>query len=409
MNHTDIKKIAEEQLPLLLFIIPSIAIALFAIFIPGQCIYDEQHYLVNTKSFASGVTQWWDFANHRGPTGPGYAWIHAAIWNIIPTVTCLRLSNAVLLITSAVFVSRIKPFNWTAGAVLLNFPGIWVSGALALTEVYSIFLLSIALWISSKYEKHRYHWIILGALISFACFSRQTLLAVAPAFFIVSMSEFLLKRSKDWIPMLLGGAALILIPLPMFLSWGGLLPVDDIAHEQITSQGNFSLMNMSYSLSYMIILLTALTTEIRNEVYGSKWILLGCLVLGGCLEASLDYEYLPMKSTVIQLLGQNTSSLIAGVFPAMSIGLTLFLVTRFFLNPIEHIKKVAQESPIIIFSALCVILIVLSNGAITHQFSSRYLTVCAPFLAVLLKSKKITLFAVLGLTLLNLTSVLSYL
>ena len=174
-------------------------------------------------------------------------------------------------------------------------------------------------------------------------------------------------------------------------------------------QGNFSLMNMSYSLSYMIILLTALTTEIRNEVYGSKWILLGCLVLGGCLEASLDYEYLPMKSTVIQLLGQNTSSLIAGVFPAMSIGLTLFLVTRFFLNPIEHIKKVAQESPIIIFSALCVILIVLSNGAITHQFSSRYLTVCAPFLAVLLKSKKITLFAVLGLTLLNLTSVLSYL
>ena len=398
-----------EQLPLLLFIISSIAIALFAIFIPGECIYDEQHYLVNTQHFASGVTKWWDFASHQGPTGPGYAWIHAAIWSIIPSVTYLRLCNAVLLITSAVFVSRIKPFNWSAGALLLSFPGIWVSGALALTEVYSIFLLSIALWISAKYTNRNYHWLILGTLIGFACFSRQTILAVAPAFFIVAMSELLLKRSKNWMPMLLGGAALILLPLPMFLSWGGLLPFDDSAHEAITSHGSFNLINMSYSVSYMFILSAALVKEIRNKVYRSKWILVGCLVIGVCLETALGYEYLPMKSTVIQLLGQNTSTLIAGAFPAMSIGLILFLATCFLSAPLENHKNFMNENPIAVFSAVCVIMIVLSNGAITHQFSSRYLTVCAPFLAILSRSIAITHVTIFGLIVLNLLSLLSYL
>jgi len=195
----------------------------------------------------------------------------------------------------------------------------------------------------------------------------------------------------------------------MFYGWGGLLPVDDSAHEQITGHGKFSVINMAYSVSYMFILSAALVMEIRKKVYRLKWILAGCLVIGGCLEVALDYEYLPMKSTLIQLLGQNMSTLIAGVFPAMSIGITLFLATRLFSDPIENSKKIAKENPLIIFSALCVILIVFSNGAITHQFSSRYLTVCAPFLAALLTSKKISLVAVLSLILLNLASITSYL
>jgi len=409
MNHTDIKKIAEEQLPLLLFIIPSVAIALFAIFIPGQCIYDEQHVLLNTQNFVSGATKWWDFKNHRGAMGPGYAWIHAVVWNLIPNITYLRLCNCVLLITSAVFVSRIKPFNWTAGAVLLSFPGIWVSGALALTEVYSIFILSVALWLASKPLKPKYQWLILGVSIGLACFSRQTLLAVTPAFFILAMSERFMRRSKNWKPILLAGAIAILIPMPMFYGWGGLLPVDDSAHEQITSHGRFSMINMIYSISYMLILFSALVKEIRDEVTKNKWLFLMYIGIGWIIAMILGYEYLPMKSTLIQLTGQELSKSLAAAFPALSIGITLFLVTRLFLNPIEHIKKVARENPIIIFSALCVILTILSNGAITHQFSSRYLTVCAPFLAVLLRSKKITLVAVLGLILLNLASILSYL
>ena len=402
-------KIFQERTPFLLFTVASLGILLFAVFIPDQCFYDERHYLLNTQNFASGVTDWWDFSNHRGPTGPGYAWVHAAIWNVIPNVTYLRLCNAILLIVSAGFVSRIKPLNWTAGALMLGFPGIWVSGALALTEVYSIFILSTACWMASKSSKQGYQWLILGASIGLACFSRQTLLAVTPAFFIVAMIQIFMQGSKTGKPAILGGVIAILIPMPMLYGWGGLLPVDDSAHEQITGHGKFSVINMAYSVSYMFILSAALAIEIRKEVYRLKWILAGCLVIGGCLEVALDYEYLPMKSTLIQLLGQNMSTLIAGVFPAMSIGITLFLATRLFSDPIENSKKIAKENPLIIFSALCVILIVFSNGAITHQFSSRYLTVCAPFLAALLTSKKISLVAVLSLILLNLASITSYL
>lgn len=400
-------KVFQERKAFLLFTVASLGIILFAIFIPNQCIYDEQHYLFNTQNFASGATKWWDFTNHRGPTGPGYAWIHTLVWSLIPDITYLRLCNGVLLITSAVFVSRIKPYNWTAGALLLSFPGIWVSGALALTEVYSIFILSGALWMVNKPLKPKYHWLIIGVSIGLACFSRQTLLAVTPAFFIVAMIQFFLQRSKTWKPALLGGVIAILIPMPMFYEWRGLLP-NDIDRDHITSHGTFSMINMAYSISYVFIFCGALMKNNREEVTKNKWVFLLCTGIGWIAAISLGYEYLPMKSTLIQLVGHELSMSLATAFPALSIGITLFLVTRLFSNPIENSKKIAKKNPLIVFSVLCLILIVLSNGAITHQFSSRYLTVCAPFLAFSSRSMKISHATILALIIMNGVSLLSY-
>ena len=392
-----------------LWIVAAMGILGFSWVLNGP-IYDEGHYLQNTIRFASGELNWWEFSTHRGPTGPGYAWVHAVLWRIVPSITLLRISNALLIISSSILIASCRRFDWKAALLLLVFPGIWVSCALALTEAISVFLISAGLFVYSKSQNRGNGVMALFALaisIGLAAFSRQTLIVTGCAFPLLWIWARLNKEMVQPGPYLLAFSLVLIIPLPMFLAWSGLLPKDDIAHEQITRQGLFALNHVAYGLAYILLFIGLL--DVRGSLHKifSEWkSISGLFVLGLFLCLACDWQYTPMKSVLSETLGIRGLQIVASIFPAVSLTMCFALVWKGFkrLKPLN----MPELSKLELFAVLACLAIVFSNGAITHQFSTRYLTLCAPFLASIAHRFSTRPILIGGFLFLNFLSLYSY-
>lgn len=392
-----------------LWLISAMGILGFSWFLNGP-IYDEGHYLQNTVRFATGESNWWEFSTHRGPTGPGYAWVHAVLWRIYPSMTLLRVSNAFLVISSSVMIAGCEKFDWKAAAILLVFPGIWVSSSLALTEAISIFLISAGMFVFSRRQNQSYSakfLFVLAISIGLAAFSRQTLIVTGCVFPLLWIWTRLNGKMVKLGPYLLAFFLVLIIPMPMFLEWSGLLPKDDFAHEQITSQGIFAFNHVAYGLAYILFFIGLLDARGWFHKILSEWkSISGLFILSLFLCLACDWQYAPMKSILAATLGIWGLQIVSIVFPAVSLTMCFALAWKGFnLLKTPNITELNDSE---LFAILACSIIIFSNGAITHQFSTRYLTMCAPFLASLAHKIPTKPILIGGFLLLNFFSLYSY-
>jgi len=392
-----------------IWLIAAIGILGFSWVLNGP-IYDEGHYLQNTIRFATGELNWWEFSTHRGPTGPGYAWVHAILWRIFPSMTLLRISNALLIISSSILIASCRRFDWKAALLLLVFPGIWVSSALALTEAISVFFISAGLFVYSKSQNHGNGVMALFALaisIGLAAFSRQTLIVTGCAFPLLWIWSRVNGKFVKPGPYLLAFFLVFVIPIPMFLEWSGLLPKDDFAHEQITSQGIFAINHVAYGMAYILLFLRLLDAKgWLNKILPEWKSITGLFVLCFFSCLACDWQYAPMTSILSETLGIRGLQIVATIFPAVSLTMCFALAWRGFkrLKPLN----LPELSDLELFAVFACLTIIFSNGAITHQFSTRYLTMCAPFLASIAHKFPTRPILIGGFLFLNFLSLYSY-
>ena len=378
------------------------SLALCILQFSGQAVYDEGHYLYNTISFADGSLSWWAFDTHRGPTGPLYAWVHSFGWRVSPGVPTLRWMNFFLFVLSVGLISKTpQGWNWQRGLLMLAFPGIFVSAGLVLTEMVSVCLISLSLFLleSSPHRKASG-----GVLLGLAALSRQTLITQAAA---MPMTRLLGGQDTSrWTRTLLGALLTIAITAPMFLGWGGLLPFDE-SQESIQSHPPLNPLNIALGFGYLAII-GGLVGKLKVELHWRSVLIAASIFLFSVgASAALGWHYLPMKSVLTSLFGSAAEWLSLGL-PALSITVLVAGITWAVQNR-QRIQAMQQSWTVCwTFSLLSIAILILTNGGIAHQFSSRYLVVGAPYFAVVFGQCSPRISGFLLLIAGNVFSLLSY-
>lgn len=386
------------------------------LFIPEEPIYDEAHYLRNTVHIASGKFQAFEFDAHYGPTGPGYAWLHAIVWKFAPQVTAIRIANVLLFLLSILLVSRTHEGRWDPKPALMMvcFPGIWVSASLGLTEMFSVFFLSLAVFFfRQKSLLPRWNVLLSAVMIGIAVYSRQTLIALSGVFFLLALQAFVERRKFDF-PSALGGGLILLMALPLFMAWKGLLPADENP-EIYARRGVISPENFTYAFVYALAFgLLAFKLPIARWWHNVSIramdvaLVAGAALVAAAVTWSYELSYIPLKGTIVNALGEDTGHAIGQVFSWASIAMILL-----FLGAVARagarIKDWARGvSRMDVFALSGIVLVVLTALAITHQFSSRYLVLSAPFFALLAQRWEIRWAPLMLLLALNFLSLYSY-
>ncbi len=225
-----------------------IGLAVLIAFSPRDFIYDEEFHMRGAFILANvdDVTHLRNPGPGAGihemlaapiPSAPGplYAVLHAAFYPITkleaPQVRYLNFGLFLLSVGAIAFSLRRwrVQYPWMLTAMMLCVPMTWAVIGLAYTEIPAItmaaFGLAAAAWAATQPEGKRWEEYIgfaaAGIFAGLAILGRQTYLPIIAGFAAVALF------SKRWRwPALLGGMAACLIPLPMFIIWGGLLRQD---------------------------------------------------------------------------------------------------------------------------------------------------------------------------------------
>lgn len=284
---------------------------------------------------------------------------------------------------------------------MLAFPGIFVSAGLALTEMISVCLISLSLCLLEFNPQRKATG---GVLLGLATLSRQTLITQAAALPITRLLGG--KDTSSWTRTLLGALLTIAITAPMFLVWGGLLPFDE-SQESIKSHPPLNPLNIALGIGYLAVI-GSLVGKFKIELHWRSLLIAASIfLLSAGVAAALGWHYLPMKSVLTSSLGPSVEWL-SLVLPALSITVMVAGIIWTVQNR-QRLQSMQQSWAVCwTFSLLSIAILVLTNGGIAHQFSSRYLVVGAPYFAVVFGQCSPRISGFLLLIAGNVFSLLSY-
>ena len=249
----------------------------------------------------------------------------------------------------------------------------WVLGGLALTEMIGMLCAVLGLWgfvaqVDSRAAPF-VRWIVMalsGLAVGMSFFSRPPLFVVAFAPLV-----YLSARPRPWreVTLFLMSAAVVVAPA-VFL-WGGLVPPKVDFYSSSAFSVSHAVLAFGYAGVVMLLLCPA-------------WFALSPMSLTSVVAAAVVANVLvPMVE--ITALGTVANRVLPdallAVYPRLVGGLCLgagviFLVTT--------LRKVAANRRDVAWMAVAVtmLLVVLATGKATHQFSSRYVGVAAPFMVI---------------------------
>lgn len=377
------------------YIFLGIGVILFAIAMvsvsPKYFIYDEAHYYANTELLSISSNGLFFLRNMKGPVGPLMNFIQFFFGSIFEmNLKFLRLINLILIISTSIIPSFYffginkknnieKPIKiFIPIVVCFSLPFTWIISGMALTEAGSVFFTMLTLFLLSKYIQSKYSkslYLFLSSLASsIASTGRQTLIVLSPIMLIFMIYSRNKKRLKDAITFF--GISLFL-PIILFFIWGGIIPQD--YHVSIYEEtGVISIKSLLLSVGYLgFSFLFVCPSKISKKIFSLNGIFILLLSIIPTLIFSID-DY-PLKTVVNNLVtNPQINKSVSFLFPilSLSIGLNLFsiMVDRFRNFDIDEIEQI---------SWIMIILIMLSNLVITHQFSARYLAVgLAPIIII---------------------------
>ena len=358
---------------------------------PEYFIYDEAHYFSNTELLRNSSNTLSFLREMKGPVGPLPNFIQFLFGPVFDfNLRFLRFINLFLVISTSLllniyFFGKEKLNNkknyinfFVPTVVSFSLPFTWIIAGMALTEAGSVFFTMLSLIFLAKYIQNKYSTNLYLFISSFssalASIGRQTLIVLSPILFIFFIYLKKANRIKEaFIYFLLS----LSLPAILFLIWGGIIPQD--YHVTLFAEtGRISIKNLILSIGYLgFSFLFVCPSLISKNIFSYKGIFV--FIFAIIPSFFIKIEDYPLKSVVNNLfVNPQINKLIGLLFPIISlfIGLILFsiMIERFRKIDTDEIEKI---------SWIMIILIMLSNMVITHQFSARYLAVgLAPIITI---------------------------
>lgn len=336
--------------------------------------YDEYLYLSNVLLF---VQLGWstDFLlAYKGSAGPVYAVLQAYLLPITDlTPWAVRLVNWFLLGCCIYLLHHLgkketKQF-WHSPWQLVLFPMVWVVTGMALTEMVSLtlFLVSVVALYQSEPKRHllwQIGWLLLSALaMGLAIAGRQTY-----ALGLVAM-PLLWRHVYGYFSLHLGWwLALAAAPMAyLYWVWGGFTaPYDWQKYQSL--QRAFAWQHVVIALGYIGILEALLSPTELQLAKSKRWIVLAAIL--GLGWAPLDFT--PLASWV------HSVPIWVDVVVRLVNGLLFASACLWLLSKAMYLRD-HPFSYGTYFYIGWMLLVAIACGAITHQFSSRYLLAALPF------------------------------
>jgi len=363
---------------------------------PTKLIYDEVYYISIARDYIrDGFTNEF-IKNISAPTGILYSLVHSFF---LP-ITNFNAPNIRFISLGLILVSYVLMFLWlqlankndteqslVVSSLWLVAPTTGVIGCMALTEIPSIclclgssFLLTFA-YNAGKWRQSKvwtmFGLAVAGILLGLSTWGRQNFIVVlfaAIPIFLPLKRKFILFAAAYSLP------ALLIFAYPISI-WNGLVPPTVSFVEKGYRVSNFIL-----SCSYLGVIATIVYP---NILLVGKKIALAIVVLSVLLVGFYsDLRYVPSRMIVENLFGS-----IGVFFLSYLIGVLFTSLALIFIYSLIKECVLKRNNIILVYCAMSIILIALSNIKITHQFSSRYITLAIPFLLYFLAyQKKISKF-----------------
>jgi len=288
---------------------------------------------------------------------------------------------------------------------MLAIPPMWVISGLALTEApamlclcASIFLLLRALRRSGGVVPALMA-VLAGLLLSLAIIGRTPYLLVIPAAWAFALEP----GFKAWRVLGVFTVAALLLPVPMFLAWGDLMP-PPVSVIQSGLNPLFGLYGFAYAGLFVSLIAPGWLRWIPRAAAAAA-----LLAGAGALANNFSHwlTFLPLQTVVERLLPAAVVLRLGYTFPAVLAAVGLYYLLLMLVQVWD-----ARENTMRLFLLLGAMAIIATCAKSAAQFSSRYVVQAAPFLVFVAADSSARgngrLWRLLLGTVLGLASLLSY-
>ncbi|MDR3634989.1 MAG: hypothetical protein P4L84_14385 [Isosphaeraceae bacterium] len=278
----------------------------------------------------------------------------------------VRLVNPVLLgltilvsfLTLRLLVSEQPLGNSLA---IIAIPSIWTLTGMVLTEMPAIFLTSLSVYLLLLSRQivpggrmvASTAALVGGMMLGAAFLSRASVLVVLGALPCLALT--------NWRSAAAYALGALLVAGPIIGYWGGLVPPQSVVPVATSSISAYNtILSVCYAATMMLILAPR-WFDVR-----ARWALplVGAIILLNALTGVVEIPVL--RSTIARL-----PEVFARAVPRLAGGAMLALASLFLFCSLKHIY-VRRHDPVWLFLCFAMLLLIVSPGKITHQFSSRY-------------------------------------
>lgn len=278
----------------------------------------------------------------------------------------VRLVNpALLMVTLAATFLSLRLLGskqpLASSLALVAIPSTWVLTGMVLTEMPSIVLMALSVYLllrSVRIAPERPGLASAAAVAGGLCLGLGFL---SRASVLVVLGALPLLARADWRRAALYGVGTLLVIGPVIAYWGGLVP----AHSVVPMAGSsISVRNLLLSFCYGAVMM--LIVAPRWFALPARWWLpiVGGVVIVNLVTGSVRIEV--MRSVIARLpleLGM--------LVPRAAGSAMLALAALYVVCSVRH-AYARRHDPVWLFTCVAMLLLVAAPGKITHQFSSRY-------------------------------------
>jgi len=380
---------------------------------PARLVYDETVFYPNIALLMRvGLNAEFLRALDQSP-GPLYQLFHLAWAGVTGLeIRSMRLLNlaciglCIPLLAGWASTMRLgSSARWSIAGSMLAIPPMWVISGLALTEApamlclcASIFLLLRALRRSGGVVPALMA-VLAGLLLSLAIIGRTPYLLVIPAAWAFALEP----GFKAWRVLGVFTVAALLLPVPMFLAWGDLMP-PPVSVIQSGLNPLFGLYGFAYAGLFVSLIAPGWLRWIPRAAAAAA-----LLAGAGALANNFSHwlTFLPLQTVVERLLPAAVVLRLGYTFPAVLAAVGLYYLLLMLVQVWD-----ARENTMRLFLLLGAMAIIATCAKSAAQFSSRYVVQAAPFLVFVAADSSARgngrLWRLLLGTALGLASLLSY-
>jgi hypothetical protein len=356
---------------------------------PLRPVYDEGWFLDTVRLLARDGVSLQFLHEFPGAAGPTFTLVFAAVDSLFGlSFPWLRLVNIALLVATAALVWRClaltrqgdaqAPAQGPAltGAMLVVLPTAGVSAGMALTEMPAAFFAILAIALLAEALAGRgisaMACAALGGItLAAAILGRQNYLILLPCVVLAMRRRGRTPNRDDVWRVGLMAVITIALVTPVFVVWGGLVP-----QRTAWSAGGLAPDNVVRGAGYAGLILLLLAPRICAPLLRKPWLI--TLALAAIPLAFWPGDgFVPMRGTLAAMFGVRSLTLIAWA----AAYLLSFAALAFTIGFARHLWR-HRDHWMTRMSGAFVLLGLLSNAKITHQFSSRYVFIVLPFMII---------------------------
>jgi 4-amino-4-deoxy-L-arabinose transferase-like glycosyltransferase len=358
------------------FVIVCLGLCSMVVFSPRRLVFDEPYHLEGTQLLANGGTipqmLTAPLRSAPGPLYPVLYWLSLPFTQLeapaVRYVNLLFLAASVCVVTFSLWLYGTEN-PWVLAGMMFSVPMVWVTGGIALTETPALLMaalsLAVAMWIMTHpNEKHWVYYLLFalsGVFCGLAVLGRQTSLPMVGAFLVVALAE----RRWRW-PAAMAFLIAAAIPLPVFITWGGLVP-----RSQAHVGGGVDLTHGFLAFSYLAFVFLIIAPRFFLDSW--RWSVIpafGALLLNVAL---LHFRWHAMGG-----IAKRLPPTLDAIYPIVVGSIVIAIFAGFGASTVANLWQRRHDRLFIFFMGLTVVLTGTAFGVV-HSFSSLYVLAAFPF------------------------------